>query len=131
MSASDEMEAKRTRQTLEAPAMQLPRVRFTVRRMMIVVAVVAIMTTIGMSFSPELSRRWRACQAAANRHAQLAQMYSANANLFASKAPWSRAMAESAATSRQKAAVHREISRRNRWAFVDPFHQCVLDEDIY
>jgi hypothetical protein len=111
--------------------MQLPRVRFTVRRMMIVVAVVAILTTTGMSVSPELSRRWRACQAAANRHAQLAQMYSANATLIASRAPWSRALAESAATSRQAAAIHREISRRNRWAFIDPFHQCILDGDIY
>jgi hypothetical protein len=111
--------------------MRLPRVRFTVRRMMIVVAVVAIMTTAGMSVSPELSRRWRACQAAANGHTQLAQMYSAKATLIASKAPWSRTLAESAAISRQAAAIHREISRRNRWAFIDPFHQCVLGEDVY
>jgi len=89
--------------------------------MMIAVAIVALLTT---AVSPELTRRWRACQVAARRHEQLAQMHSTFAGIY----PKPSALA---AVSRQKAALHRELSRRNRWAFIDPFHACVLDRDIY
>jgi hypothetical protein len=108
--------------------MKLLRVRFTVRRMMVAVAVAAILTT---GVAPEVSRRWNACQAASNRHAQLAQMITANAAMYAESATWSKTAAEQAAWDREKAAVHREMSRRNWWAFFDPFHECVLDRDIY
>ena len=106
------------------------RVRFTVRQMMIAVAVVAILTTAGLGVTPELSRRWNDCQVATNRQAQIAQMHATTAAMSAmlAKRGGSKAGAEQAA---QKAAVHREMSRRNWWAFFDPFHECVLDRDIY
>ena len=109
------------------------RVRFTVRQMMIAVAVVAILTTAGLEANPEVSRRWNDCQIATNRQAQLAQMHATIAAMsatLAAKMPskGSKAAAEQAA---QKAAIHREMSRRNWWAFFDPFHECVLDRDIY
>ena len=99
--------------------MRVPRVRFTVWRMMVVVAVVAILTT---AVSPELTRRWGACQAAADRQEGLARMYSAR--VYPTWPALTRIY-------RDKAALHRELGRRNRWAFLDPFHECVLNKDIY
>ena len=107
------------------------RVRFTVRQMMIAVAVVAILTAAGLGVTPEVSRRWNDCQIATNRQAQLAQWHATTAAKIAplaAKGLTSKAVAEQAA---QRAAVHREMSQRNWWAFFDPFHECVLDRDIY
>jgi hypothetical protein len=106
-------------------------VRFTVRGMMAAVAVVAALLTAGLGVAPGVSRRWNACQAAARRQAQLAQMHAANATMNTGLARWSKAAAYQAARSRDEAALHREMSRRNWWAFFDPFHDCVLDSDIY
>jgi type II secretory pathway component PulJ len=108
--------------------MRMPRVRFTVRRMMVAVAVVAVLTTM---VTPEVNRRWNACRAAAYRQAQLAQMHTAFANMSVGLATRSKAAAAQAALSREKVALHREMSRRNWWAFFNPFHECILDEDVY
>lgn len=98
--------------------MRLPRVRITLRRMMVLVGVAAfMMATGGAGVAPIVSRRWNACEAASNRHAQLVQWYSVNA--------------VQSAVSREKAKVHRQASRMNWWAFFDPFHECILDKDIY
>jgi type II secretory pathway component PulJ len=107
------------------------RVRFTVRQMMIAVAVVAILTTAGLGVTPELSRRWNDCQVATNRQAQIAQMHATTAaamNTMLARGVMTKAAAEQAA---QRVAVHHKMSRRNWWAFFDPFHECVLDRDIY
>jgi type II secretory pathway component PulJ len=106
------------------------RVRFKVRQMMIAVAVVAILMTAGLGVTPEVSRRWNECQIATNRQAQIAQMHAPTAAMSAMlvKRGGSKVSAEQAA---QRVALHREMSRRNWWAFFDPFHECVLDRDIY
>jgi hypothetical protein len=93
--------------------MKCLRVRFTVRQMMIAVAVVAVLTTAGLGVTPEVSRRWNDCQVA---------------NTMLARGVVTKAAAEQAA---QRVAVHREMSRRNWWAFFDPLHECVLDIDIY
>ena len=107
------------------------RVLFTVRQMMIAVAVVAILMTAGLAVTPEVSRRWNDCQIATNRQAQIAQMHAPTAaamNTMLARGVVTKASAEQAA---QRVALHREMSRRNWWAFFDPFHECVLDRDIY
>ena len=108
--------------------MRLFRMRLTVRGMMIAVAILAVLTA---SAAPEMSRRWRACQAAASRQEKSAEMWSASAAMCARFIPQSKAMAQGAAQCREKAALHREMSRMDRWAFLDPFHECVLNQDIY
>ena len=114
----------------EALSMKLPRVRFTVLQMMIAVAAVAILMMAGLGVTPEVSRRWNACQIVTKRQAQLAQMHATTAAISAMlvKRGGSKVAAEQAA---QRAALHGEMSRRNWWAFFDPFHECVLDGDIY
>ena len=111
--------------------MKCLRVRFTVRQTMIAVAVVAVLTTAGLGVTPEVSRRWNDCQLATNRQTQIAQMYATTAaamNTMLARGVVTKAAAEQAA---QRVAVHREMSRRNWWAFFDPFHECVLDMDIF
>jgi Tfp pilus assembly protein FimT len=110
------------------PAMRLFRLRFTVRGMMVVVAILAVLTASG---APEISRRWRACQAAASRQEKSAEMWSSSAAMCARFTPRSKEVAQGAARCLEKAALHREMSRMDRWAFLDPFHECVLDQDIY
>jgi hypothetical protein len=86
------------------------RWRFTVKRMMVIVAIVAVLMTMGLGITPEVRRRWNQCHLASRRQSQLA--------LFHAAEP-------------ARAALHRKMSRRNWWAFFDPFHECVLDQDIY
>jgi hypothetical protein len=111
--------------------MRIPHPRFTVRRMMFLVVVFAVLTTAGIGLAPEVSRRWNACQAAANRHAELAQMYSARFAVNTGLAKSSTVWAVRAGLDEEKVAVHREASWRNWWAFFDPFHECILDRDLY
>jgi type II secretory pathway component PulJ len=113
--------------------MKCSRVRFTVRQMMIAVAVVAILATAGLTVTPEVSRRWNDCQIATNRQAQLAQMHATYAaqNATLNAKMLTKGPKRAAEQAFQRAALHREMSRRNWWAFFDPFHECVLDRDIY
>lgn len=106
--------------------MKLLRVRFTVRRLIAAVAVVALLMTASLAVSPGISRRWNACQAAANRQTQVAQMAMASAAMSIRMGA-----VEQAARSREKVALHQERSRKNWWAFFDPFHECIFDHDIY
>jgi hypothetical protein len=89
--------------------MKLYRVRFTLRGLMILVAMVAAMITGGRNVGDELHRRWQACQYAVARHEGMASM----------------------TLSVRKAALERETARMMWWSFFDPFHSCILGEDIY
>jgi hypothetical protein len=103
--------------------MRFPHVRFTVQRMMVSVAVFAILTTMA---APELDRRWKTCRTAAAHHAQLAQFHATDAATYARAGVWTQA-----AHSRRAEAIHRDLARKYVWSFIDPVHECVLDGDIY
>jgi hypothetical protein len=103
--------------------MRFPLVRFTVRRMMVSVAVFAILTTMA---APELGRRWKTCRTAAARHTQLAQFHATDAATYARAGLWTLV-----AHSRRAEAIHRYLARKYAWSFIDPLHECVLDGDIY
>jgi hypothetical protein len=104
------------------------RARITVRWMMVMVVVVALLS---MKMSSEARRRWNACQTAANRQTELADMHAAFALSHAKVAKKPKADAAMLTREKETAALHREMSRRNWWAFFDPFRECMLDRDLY
>lgn len=101
----------------------MPRPRLTLRWLLAATAASAALTFYQ---APELTRRWRACQAAAARRDGCAEMCKG-----AAESSERLGMSTSAAFARQKEAIHREAARRNRWAFFDPFRPCVLNDDVY
>jgi Tfp pilus assembly protein FimT len=101
--------------------MKLPH--FSVRWLMVAVAIAAILLTTAV---PELNRRWRACQCASARHLGLARMNAARAATYERAGLW-----PSAAHDRQAESIHRDLARKYLWSFLDPTHECVLDEDVY
>jgi hypothetical protein len=101
--------------------MRLPRLRFTVGGLMILVAIVAILT----STVPELARRQEACRIAAANHLVMAGYATARATIYEKAGRWTLATVE-----RRLEAFHADLARKYRWMFLNPIHECVRGEDL-
>ncbi len=97
--------------------MRLPRVRITLRRMMVLVGVAAFMMATGGGCGPDTEPKVECLLSCIKPTRPIGPVVLSQRGADGGKP--------------RKAKVHRQASRMNWWAFFDPFHECVLDKDIY
>jgi hypothetical protein len=103
--------------------MRLPRIRFTMRIMILMVAMVAVAMTTAW---PALERRSTACRIAANRHWKMAAL-----QLKQAVSCEKGGLKQQADYARLCEAMHRDQARQMTWAFLDPTRACILNDDLY